>query len=79
MSLHAIQDSIVAERNNYGDYSVSGDDLRLAAAAALLLFRDRPDLQAALLAEAENYRVILLESCPSIAELARWPGRKARE
>lgn len=36
--LERIQSAIVEERNNHGDHSVSGDDLRLAAAMAILWY-----------------------------------------
>jgi hypothetical protein len=68
MTFQAIQNSIVNERNNHGDHSVSGDDLYLAAAAAILAYlaADR-DERALMRREAEHARQLLTESCPTIA------------
>lgn len=60
--LGKIQDAIV-NRNNFGDYSVCGDDLCRAAAAALLLYAQSKDADLMML-EAENYREELSELYP---------------
>jgi hypothetical protein len=55
--LDTIQAAIVEEINNFGDYSVCGDDLVYAAAAAILWFNSADqETRAHLLEHAEIHR-----------------------
>lgn len=67
MTLNDIQTAIVEERNNHGDYSVSGDDLKLAAAAAIIAFDSANEIvKAKMMGEANRYRAVLAEQCTSL-------------
>mgnify|MGYP001572824352 CR=1 FL=1 len=70
--LDAIQNSIVTERNNFGDYSTNGHDLKVAAAAALLIYQKADDhTREKIMKEADVYLEMLMKSCPSIAKMIR--------
>lgn len=67
--LEGIQETIVSDIDNFGDHSVCGDDLQLAAAAAILLWLDRSDLRDDLVKEAEARREYLLSVAPRLGIL----------
>jgi len=69
MKLATIQQSI-EKRNNHGDYSAHGDDLSLAAAAAILLYiAASPSDRIAMERESARYRPELRNTCPSLRPL----------
>lgn len=64
--LDNIQNAIVLA-NNFGDWSVSGDDLKTAAAMSILLYLRRPDMRDRLEASAGALEEFVREAYPEWA------------
>lgn len=64
-----IQNAIVCEYNRFGDYSVHGDDLRLAAAMAILQFiKSSDEKQEELIEEMEISEEVIMIQMPNWVE-----------
>jgi len=64
-----IQNAIAHERNNFGDHSVSGNDLELVAHMAILLWNSAGSVEKdEMLKRAMFYRSSILESMSSMKE-----------